>query len=332
MLADLGHEVTVLHWKHNKLSTVLPAVEVDDVVNYHSYIENIAAYDGYVMAAAVANLKPVQPWEGKFPSHNYKAGEAFPIDFEITPRVINLVKSRQPRAALVGYKLFDGTEEELLKAARHVLYESKSNIVFANTPSTASNLKLAVLPDGSVQRLSFEEHVYLIDKLLRAAWFRTEPMSGKYDCTPEDQEIIDKYPKTEVGGKVFGTFAIRKTPKGGFLTTSRGKELFTPVSVERVDLQRRIVFASDKATLNAPLLGQIFQHNEGVNYIIHGHSYLPRASTLDYEFPGTLEEAKLGVHLCSFNIRHHGFVTVFETREGVLKFLERAPWRNHGLE
>jgi hypothetical protein len=334
MLRELGHEVTLLYWKHSGISsTELPAVEVEDVVDYLSYIKNVASYDGYVMAAAVANLMPVKPWRGKFPSHNYEEGEVFPVDFKITPRIINEIKKRQPRVPLVGYKLFDGSGEELIKAARHVVDASKSNIVFANTPANAKTEKLAVLPDGSVQHLSFDEHVYLIDKLLRTSWFRTEPSKkGKYLQSRADQEVIDKYPKTEVAGKTFGTFAIRTTPDGGFLTTSRGKQIWGPVSVLKVDMQRRVVYASDKATLNAPLLGRILQANPNINYILHGHSFLADAPFEDYEFPGTLEEAKLGASRSTFNIRHHGYVASFETRQEALDFLESGAGRERGLD
>ena len=123
-------------------------VTVTDVVEYCDWIrEHALEFDAFIMAAAVANLMPSSPYEDKFPSHLYKVGDKFPIEFEIAPRAIDIVKEVNPRCCLIGYKLFDAkTDEELIEIARHTLHDSKANIIFANTPEEAKTRKIALFP------------------------------------------------------------------------------------------------------------------------------------------------------------------------------------------
>jgi len=85
------YEVTVVKWVHTPLPLPdgmdkVKVVNVSDVFDYYKWFEaNATEFDAFVMAAAVANLVPSEPYEGKFPSHNYEVGERFEITFEIAP-------------------------------------------------------------------------------------------------------------------------------------------------------------------------------------------------------------------------------------------------------
>lgn len=90
-------EVSVLCWKYTKIPDNMPQeIRVDtvnDVFEYYDWITaNAGNFDAFIMAAAVANLTPVHPYEGKFPSHNYKPGDEFDIRFMIVPRAIDAIK------------------------------------------------------------------------------------------------------------------------------------------------------------------------------------------------------------------------------------------------
>src|SRR3989338_4353150 len=68
--------------------------------------------DGVVLGAAVPNLIPAKPWQGKFPSHNYRPGDIISIDFMISPYVIEEVKKVAPGTQLFGFKLLSGANHE----------------------------------------------------------------------------------------------------------------------------------------------------------------------------------------------------------------------------
>lgn len=301
------YEVTIVKWKHTPLPEgVHPAhvVDVEDVFDYYKWFEtNATRYNAFIMAAAVANLTPSNPYEGKFPSHNYAVGESFPIQFEIAPRAIDVVKKKNPRACLIGYKLFDAaTDEELVDIARHTLADAKANIIFANTPSTAKDRKIAVMADNTALPCTFKEHLNLITGAIDAAYFRTEivPLTPAEAANPAIRNAlatVQMFEKTFPGG--FGTVAV---PVDGsalniFATTSRGHK-GEPVIVRNVDFEEGVVYATGKATLNAPTLAGVLAQAPAGTIIVHRHDDDPLFSQKRpdftfprYLFPGTFEEA-----------------------------------------
>ena len=96
LLKDNGYDLTIVKWSFTELPESLSdckIVNASDVFEYYDWFEKHACdYDAFIMAAAVANLTPVNPYEGKFPSHNYKVGEKFNIEFQIAPRAIDIIK------------------------------------------------------------------------------------------------------------------------------------------------------------------------------------------------------------------------------------------------
>lgn len=358
-LIDKGLDVTIVMWKHTKLPKVdgcyseywmqenVHVITVEDVFAYYNWFaENAGQYNAFVMAAAVANLAPSEPLAGKFPSHNYKVGDKFNIQFEIAPRAIDVVKKVNPRACLIGYKLFDAkSDEELIDIARHTLSDAKANIIFANTPGEAKSKKIAVLPDNSVIPCDFEEHLELIYRAIKQEYYRTviEPLTEEemhMIRLREATSIVKMYEKTFHG---FGTVGapILASGRTWFATTSRGHQ-GEPVIVKRVDHIQRIVYATGKATLNAPTLDRILAQRNYSGIVVHRHDDDPNFQPgpaqdffHEYLFPGSKDEASAvelaffyGKSLQRVKLPYHGDLT-FIPKQMVdwTKYYEEFPAR-----
>lgn len=367
-LAKLGHDVTIVAWKYTDVPSdimspepdhdrkagdlieypgVREVVRVADVLEYYDwFVANAKNYDAFVMAAAVANLTPVKPYEGKFPSHLYKPGDEFDIKFMIAPRAIDAVKQINPRACLVGYKLFDTPDDDaLIRIARHTLADAKANIIFANRPSDAKTRKIAVTADGATFETDFNGHVNLIDRAIRQEYFRTKvsPLTDKEKSDPEVAAafaLVERFEKTFDG---YGTVAF-PAGKGRFATTARGHRPGGPVLVRCIDPYGRVIHASGKATLNAPLLSRLVRNDA---FVVHRHYDDPLAQTANdslrphdvlyvngqYVFPGTIEEYDTPFgDAVRIEQPHHGYVQQvrFETIDWK-KYHETFPDRYFGV-
>lgn len=353
-LAEKGHDVTVVAWEHSddvklavqrspvKSSPVQHLVLVKDVFEYFDwFVAHAKDYDAFVMAAAVANLTPVHPYEGKFPSHNYQPGDEFDVRFMIAPRAIDAIKPLNPRACLVGYKLFDcETDEELAEIASHALKDSNANLIFANRPSDARTRKLALTQDGAVVPCSFDQHLELIDRAIRQEYYRTEirPMSEEQAADPDVREALATAAMFEKTFPGHGTVAVPvRGMKGAFATTSRGHR-DGPVIVWDVDHRNLTVTATGKATLNAPALFDMLDGEEN-SIIVHRHEddplyrknseydRIPAVSMDRYLFPGTKEESATVHHMA----HDMGYRTIHLPNHGFLKslWIRPADWNRY---
>ena len=317
---DKNFEITIVKWKHLDASTDF-AANVINVNNVQEYMDAVLEneYDCFILSAAVANLIPTNPWKGKFPSHNYKAGEKFNIEFMIAPRIIDEVKRKYPRSTLIGYKLFDGTDEELVAAGWETLVGSKANVVFCNKPSTAKKEKIALTPDGSEIKMTFDEHVNFIRRVISLKWFRTEVVDKPTDPARVFASLI-RPPTVRKDPYEFGTVALRT--KKGFVTTTRGKRNDGYCEVYDVDFKSRVVNANAKATLNAPYLQRLFDVFRDMTVILHGHKQIDEFETFPYHFHGTNED-NTTFKTSNFNIEHHGYYVMFETIHEASEWLEK---------
>lgn len=327
--------VTMVTWKMTEIPEDLKEVlaldmdilrshTVEDVYDYYNWMESQASnYDAFVMAAAVANLTPVHPYEGKFPSHNYNPGDEFFIKFTIAPRAIDIIKKVNPRACLVGYKLFDApNDEDLVRIARHTLDDSKANVIFANTPKDAKNRKLALTQDGSVIPMTYTEHNEFIERAIRQEYFRTEIQP----LTEEEASNVDfQYAKAIVKmfEETFPDYGTVAVPVPGedqiFATTARGHK-GEPVFIRNVDGDTRTVYATGKTTLNAPALALMMDAKEHEKVIVHRHAERPewavdyKVGIIDrYVFPGTKEEYDEVKTICGdlkpyIEFKYHGYL------------------------
>lgn len=331
-------QVTIVKWReteirfhHPESHARITVKDVDDIYDYRAYILNTPA-DAYVLAAAVANLVPANPWKGKFPSHQYRVGEEFDIRFTIAPRIIDEVKKNFPRSSLIGYKLFDGTESELLLAGWETLCGSRANVIFCNHPATAKQEKIAVMPDGTNIRLSFEQHIDFIKRVISLQWYTTELSHERYNNKWQEQmDVILADIGVRKGPYVFGTVAVRDNE--GFITTTRGKRGPSKYcKVFGVDHKSRVVKASQKATMNAPFIDKLLGLNPQCNWVLHAHRQLAGVSAYPYSFSGTMEETDLAAMLrpsdTIFNVEHHGYYALFESLSDIMRWLHAYGAKN----
>lgn len=354
LAAQPDFEVTLVMWEGAVAKDVqIPAdvkalVTMGDVFEYYDWFTaNAKNYDAFVMAAAVANLTPVHPYGQKFPSHLYKPGEEFDIKFMIAPRAIDAVKQLNPRACLIGYKLYDEPDDgKLVDIARHTLADAKANIIFANHPATAKNKKIAVTADGSAIPMDFQQHLEFMARAIRQTYFITEvePLSETEKADPDIREALAAVKMYEQTFDKYGTVAVPVANHGKmFATTSRGHKS-GPVIVRGIDGAAGYVTASEKATLNAPALGKLLERTGFQGIIVHRHYGDPNADPelvkryndryadcppdpSMYVFPGTIDEYDRARRVACDQA-----VSWFQPYHGYLSFkpFESVDWERYG--
>lgn len=318
------HQVTYL--MSRQLPTVDPDIEKELTILYHNGIEdyqNIVLelaprMDAIILGAAVANLIPKNPIKGKFPSHDYKPGDVISIEFVIAPRIIDEVKLVAPKAHVFGFKLLSGvSEDELVAAAYEIVLSSKATAVFANDATSLDDIKV-ITKERAMNRIPRRELPVWINSFLEDKYYRTEVQDPRVDLVEPSKAFGDLIQSFETlwkktpEGYIFGTLAVRTSgsPCHSFLTTVRGKSelnLKDLVHVASVDHLNRIVYASGKATLNAPLLAHLFAVNPEVNAIVHVHRQDTALKTYPYAPPGTKRDSlRCVAEHKGFNIAGHG--------------------------
>ena len=328
-LASHNTEVTYLCSRQSKLPKNIHYIHHltfhEGFDDYRLRVNTMAPeMDAVILGGAVANLIPVNPWKGKFPSHNYKAGDIIPIDFTIAPRVIDEAKNNMKAGAhLFGFKLLSGVKrEELIDAAYEVLTGSGATAVFANDAKDIMRVH-AVTKERAIHTLARDEIMNFVLDRMNEQYYRTQPTSkagdAKKECK-EDKEMLKKVIEknkdkfTKVDDYQFGCIAIR-TARNTIVTTGRGKkELDDVVEVINVDHTNRVIYADKKATLNAPLLHKIFKDLPDTNLIMHFHHQIEGLETVPYACPGTFEDSYRKIK-GPFNIENHGCFLTFPNVE-----------------
>lgn len=318
-LADKGNEVTYLTSLRFRDAVIAGASKVVFHDGFDDYREKVLEQakdsDVVVLGAAVANLIP-ERIPGKFPSHKYKPGDTVSLTFQIAPRIIDEVKTVNPKCHLFGFKLLSKvTKEELVDAAYGIVISSRATAVFANDANNLDEI-LMVTKEKGVHPMSRDEISEQIMLMAADDYFHTE-IVGAHDfarvSTVRSLESADQFDRiarayekdfTKVGTLLFGTIAVRTGD--GFITTSRSKEtLDSKCLVTSVNYTTRTVYAVAKVTLNAPLLYCLFHFNPWVMAIVHYHKELPELPTFPYAPPGTMRDSVREINT-SFNIAGHG--------------------------
>lgn len=335
-LAGFGHDVIYLTARHTP-----PSSNTFATVWFHDGFDDYLAkilkagelgIDAFVLGAAVANLVPINPWKGKFPSHQYKVGDRVDIPFMVAPRIINDIRRKFPESKLFGFKLLSGVPyTELIEAAYEVAIDSRATAVFANDAKDLDR-KYAVTKDMVVQPLTAYDLPKFIMDYTWDTYYRTKISgpSGWFDAPLAierakrlAERFKDKFQPVGKRNLVFGTVATRIHGSSGFAVTRRGKtEMDGWETVDMVLHDLLEVRSSGKVSLNAPLLSTIFNQVPGANSIVHYHQVeCPDLHRLPYAPPGTMRDSRRDIR-GSFAIQGHGAFLLFANDGG-----EPIPWR-----
>lgn len=89
-------------------------------------------YDCVIHAAAVSDFKPKKKFVSKIAS-----GKNLRLDLTPTPKIINRIKHKQPKAFLVGFKLESHfTDKSAIKETKELFSKAKCDVVVANFMKT----------------------------------------------------------------------------------------------------------------------------------------------------------------------------------------------------
>lgn len=325
-LAALGHDVV---WLSSKFSKTPRDPRVERVLHdgFFDYMEKAPeigkSCQGAVMAAAVANLVPQNPWPNKFPSHDYEEGEVVQVPFVVAPRVIGRMRRANPNLFLFGFKLLDAPREELVAAAYKTLLESGCRAVFANHPASLDE-KLAVMPDRSVHPMLDTDLPGVVHEMMGERLFSTvqEP-EGAGRARPGEVERFKSFLAARARdgrfvscpeGYVFGA-AIMPLASGGMLCSSRGKDESAEFTeILDVDFERLVVrVAGKKASLNAPLMWRFARANPGAPFALHAHDRFDGSGAQPWRGPGTEGDSLREIQGPFLAIKGHGCVEAWSS-------------------
>lgn len=213
-------------------------------------------------------------------------------------------------------------ESEVEKAYRMFL-ESKLPAIFIYD----NRRIMAITKERSLIELTEEKLQDFVQKLKNDQYYSTifcseEPQFGLKEVNDKfdkyKREFGDKFKRVYGGKYRFGTIAVR-ADKDGFLTTARGKSHLDDISVvKNVDheLRQILTYGTKKATLNAPLLSNIFKNND-IDVIVHYHE-MENLPELEYAVPGTVRDSDRDIK-GSFNIKYHGCYLLFDINGNIIR-------------
>lgn len=278
----------------------------DGIYEYYDLVLQYSKdVDSVILGAAVANLVPKEVIKGKFPSHNYREGDTIHIPFIIAPRVVDAIKKVNPKVHLFPFKLLSGTShEELIRASYKMCLDSHATAVIANDARDL-NKKYIITKEKSIIEYTDDTYHEFIRECLNDKYYHTELFEDTQKYTFSIDINSSSFKKEEQSHLIFGCVAERH--EDGFLCSSRGKNSMDDiVFVKSVDDKKLTVHTSGKASLNAPLLNNLFKNNPNVKYIIHTHTFLNNVNTYEYAIPGTLRDSLRNIKDEEFNIANHG--------------------------
>jgi hypothetical protein len=209
-------------------------------------------HDAAVLAGAVVNWIPAEPFEGKMPTKGYKPGDILNVPFVLAPRVIDKMRLENPKLTLIGCKMTVGADlSMMINAAYETLINAKCHAVVANDMQNGLRKKTVLYPDqaafdfdvGSDEGECFYQH---LEAIILDEHYTTVGIPPLEACRkevpnwtgPSYQEaealfdlIADKYRdrfvlKTSSSPYAFGAIAVR-TSTGALCTIREKGQLFT---------------------------------------------------------------------------------------------------------
>lgn len=352
-LESQGHEVLLLVsdlqerevWErlvHKDISESKIQVVVHD--GFESYMQQCMALasqvDAMVLAAAVVNWIPEQPFPGKMPTKGFQPGNTLDIRFILAERVIDRMKRINPKLTLIGCKMASGeTHDHLIEAAYETLLGARCNAVVANDLKELKD-KYVVHQDRTVLHFDVKTDPSgfqrcLVDLIEDVHY--TTVQQGLTDF-PEWGSVMqeaaglfdgiavryrERFVKRLAGSdKVFGSLAVRAA-SGDYLVSPREKgEAFSSseaVVVRKVStITHEVTCWAGKATLNAPLLIRHLELFPKVSAVLHLHEQLPRAPMVSYAPPGTVRDSEREIVGPAYNIAGHGFIVCVDSEGQIL--------------
>jgi len=336
-LVRKGHAVTLLvadTFQHQPSM----GIEVVRHKGFDDYMDKCGelalTHDSAVMAAAVVNWIPKEPYPTKMPTDGYKEGDVINVPFILAPRVINRMKIANPKLTLIGCKMLVGaTHEDLIEAAYHVLLAARCNLVIANDMGRGLRTKYLVHKDRAVVTHQDDWNGFYADILAviedehyQTLWQRAHPdfAEGIRDEFPEEVALFDRIVEEnrdrftrpiEGESRVFGAVAVKLSGWGWLCSPREKSGMFTSKDAvvvtgweAELDSSPTVhVEGKTRATLNAPLLIAV-----GVTYkakaVLHLHEQLPDVPTVPHAPPGTVRDNNRIIPGPEFNIEGHGFI------------------------
>ena len=332
-LLGKGHQVTLLVpdtmpkevlYKHVLIRGSLQVIEHKGFWDYQTRCIALAPeHDAAVMAAAVVNWIPAEPFEGKMPTKGYNEGDVIQIPFILAPHVIDQMKVANPKLTLIGCKmLVNASEDELIEAAYGVLLKAKCNAVVANDMGHGLKRKLIVNQDRSVQEYNADFEGFYANLLghIEDEHYSTSLLKVTRVEDTDFDEVVRVHregftPRQQGSEMVFGSiFVPGRGMKMLGTVSAREKAGHDIQPVFLLSIQDRVieVCGNQKATLNAPLLVRVAQKYPEARAVLHQHRQLPGVPTVPYAPPGTVRDNEREIPGPVFNIEGHGFIACLD--------------------
>lgn len=298
---------------------------------YRRECVNIAPdVDAAVMAAAVINYVPREPFEGKMPTDL----DEVEIVLRRAPYVIDEIRKINPRCKLIGCKLTSREPvESLVAKAQQLMDRTGAHAVIANDKSCL-RVKRLCFPDGAVIPFDddFPSMYSAVNEMIRDRHYSTVMDGGQGMFCPDSNRLMvkllernsPKFKKPWAGGsKNFGSIAVRIGIENkldyAMMTPRMKSDAVDAFDCPTVTVNDRNVVAVKtcgldrdvpprKATMNAPLLWDVLRQHPDAAGVVHLHEFDASAPILPYAPAGTVRDSLRGSLPRRFNIEHHGLV------------------------
>jgi phosphopantothenate-cysteine ligase len=325
---------------------LLHLVGIKTVPEYATALEDILrgnAIDIVFLGAAVSDFSPKKV-EGKIKSQV----DTLSLSLTKNPKIIDRVKkwTKQP-IFQVGFKLLSGvSDEELINVAYSLLLSSRSDLVLANDLRqirTGRRIVYIVTPEKGAVRIDpsprqADEIVEFVARRADTTHFKTK-IVGDFDILQDQRELFQsmkKYchifyrigfmtPYLPQDSRSHGSIALRIPGTDQFLITARNSNkndlaYDDVVKVEEVDFNTHTILISSankrRASLNAPLIAEIFGKFPKINVVLHTHNRLIGIPTTDFPHtPGTVEYVNAAMQVLDENnplilLKEHGLLAI----------------------
>lgn len=217
-----------------------------------------------------------------------------------------MIKYKEISKEYLDQKLIDDIYKELLEEKwQFIIIEVKGvNYVLTKEKSLFEISDKEKFIKEANEDIYYHTEIKKRNDVLDEALDKFKAYINKYRKYLEKDLYGDKY--------IFGSVAVRLDDES-FITTIRGKEDLSEYTVvsKLDDRNKLVIVEGKKATLNAPLLANLFK-NKKVDVIVHiNHYFDDKLPYYEYAFPGTVKDSTRN-NETSFNIQYHGVMYLLD--------------------